>query len=1151
VGSHDPTPQTGHGTAFSDFTGGPAAGSWRLCVGDSSSGDDGTLEMWALHLTLASQCFVETTGDNITDFASPNARALQTAVDQANPGDLLKVAGTCAAVSSRAGLTQTLYISQSVTLQGGYTLTNWLAAPDPATYPTTLNAQGSGRVIYTNLATPNPITLNFLNITGGHVVGSGGGVWNDGSVLTISNTAVFNNIASDGGGIYNNGILHSLHNTLSANRAPLGYGGGLYNSGQITITGGTVHHNESVLAGGGLYNSAQMLVSAAAIYSNTTKLYGGGIENEGGTLTLSAAEVLSNASILDGGGLDNWSGGTAVLLNTTIRANRSITTLGGGIWNESQLTILDSTISDNAAVDEGGGIWNGGSTQIIGSALLGNTATDGGGIWNANAVEMINSTVSGNTVWEDGAGIYHAAGGGELLAARVRTPALVPVLDTLTLNHVTIISNTADLNSNGGDGGGLLVLSGTTYISNSIIAANLDPTPIGMTDCAVMGATAVSGGHNILGTGCTFASGTDITTAAPLLAPLADNGGSTLTHLPLAFSPAIDQVPLAACTVNSDQRGIPRPVDSACDSGAVELTTNFAPAATADSYTTTEDTPLLITGPGVLANDVDGDWDVLTAVLNTTTSSGTLSLTSSGGFTYTPAANFCGTDGFTYHAHDGQASSNIATVALTITCVNDAPIAANDSYTTTEDTLLTVVAPGVLGNDSDAEGDGLTAVLSTPTSSGTLNLSSDGSFTYNPAANFCGPDSFTYLANDSQANSTPATVTIETECVNDAPTAANDTYVTPEDVPINAPAPGVLGNDGDVDGDGLTAVLDTSVVSGTLTLNSNGSFHYVPNSGICGLDGFTYHAFDGQLNSNTVTVTLNVSCFNNAPIAASDVYTVTEDSLNNVLPVMDNDTDPDTNSLSLTAVTPPAHGTAAISGTIILYTPAPNYYGPDSFGYVVSDGQLTDTAVVSLTVTSINKPPTAVNDSYTVDENSSDNLFAVLTNDMDLDGDDLLLEAVSVPANGTATISGTVILYTPAPNYFGPDTFSYIISDGLVTDTAVVSLTVTSVNQPPTAVADSYTVAQNSSHNLFTILANDMDLDGDSLTLESVSTPAHGTATISGTLLLYTPTPDFAGADSFTYTISDGTATAVGQIAVTITPTSPAITIYLPFMSKP
>jgi VCBS repeat-containing protein len=389
--------------------------------------------------------------------------------------------------------------------------------------------------------------------------------------------------------------------------------------------------------------------------------------------------------------------------------------------------------------------------------------------------------------------------------------------------------------------------------------------------------------------------------------------------------------------------------------------TNRAPTAADDAYSTAEDTALTVAAPGVLANDSDPDGNTLTAAVVSGPSHGTLTLNASGSFVYTPATNYQGTDSFTYRASDGTLTSNLATVTLTVNAVNDAPTAATDAYSTAEDTALTVDAPGVLGNDTDPDGDTLSAELGSGPSHGTLSLDADGSFIYTPAANFNGSDSFTYRASDGTLASNQATVTITITASNDGPTAADDAYTTAEDTALTVDAPGVLANDTDPDGDTLSAVAGSGPSHGTLSRNANGSFTYTPAADYHGTDSFTYRASDGTAESSPTTVTITVSAVNDTPTAANDAYSTGEDTALTVATpgVLANDGDPDGTQLSAVLVSGPSRGTLTLNPDgSFTYTPAADVSGGDSFTYRASDGTLTSgPATVTLTVTAINDAP--------------------------------------------------------------------------------------------------------------------------------------------------------------------------------------------------
>lgn len=189
------------------------------------------------------------------------------------------------------------------------------------------------------------------------------------------------------------------------------------------------------------------------------------------------------------------------------------------------------------------------------------------------------------------------------------------------------------------------------------------------------------------------------------------------------------------------------------------LSGNREPVAITDTYTVWQDTTLEVPAPGILANDYDPDGNPLTAELWVGASSGTVTLNTDGSFTYTPEAGFTGTVIFSYRAYDGSLYSPAVVVYLDVKD-NHAPKAKNDYYQTLENTVLTVPKRGVLANDTDSDGDTLTAIPKTKPLHGKAHLYLNGSFTYTPENDYTGKDSFTYVANDGKVDSTPATVEI-------------------------------------------------------------------------------------------------------------------------------------------------------------------------------------------------------------------------------------------------------------------------------------------------------------------------------------------------------------------------------------------------------
>jgi VCBS repeat-containing protein len=579
-------------------------------------------------------------------------------------------------------------------------------------------------------------------------------------------------------------------------------------------------------------------------------------------------------------------------------------------------------------------------------------------------------------------------------------------------------------------------------------------------------------------------------------------------------------------------------------SGAFSL--QAQPVAVNDSYETAPLQGLTVDAEdGVLANDMGGggdEEDGLEAELVSTTENGTLLLDADGGFSYVPNTGFTGSDAFTYRATSEDELSNVATVTIVVAsgpgtgADNARPVAADDSYSASEGTERSVNAPGVLANDTDADGDPLTAVLVDNVRDGTLALNADGSFRYTPRAEFSGTDRFRYQARDGRESSEPATVTISVAEVNNAPIAVADSYSISENQTLNVNANnGVLDNDTDADDDDLTAALVSGVASGTLTLNPNGSFRYEPAAGFSGSVTFTYRAGDGTASSNPAAVTISVSAVNVAPSAQADSYATGEGQTLNVgagSGVLANDTDADGDNLTAVLVSGGSNGTVTLNPNgSFSFVPAAGFAGNATFTYQARDGSASsNAATVTITVNTANDAPTAQPDSYSTPEDTELVVGGrgVLGNDTDANGDALTAERVTNVASATGTLAFTAegtFRYTPAPNFSGTTSFTYRARDAAAASAPVtVTITVSPVNDAPFATNSPDMSATEGVRYRYTLAA--ADRDEDSLTIAAPTLPSWLTftapATISGT-----PGNADVGTHDVRMTISDGTAPAV------------------------
>ncbi|MBN1873600.1 MAG: tandem-95 repeat protein [Anaerolineae bacterium] len=577
---------------------------------------------------------------------------------------------------------------------------------------------------------------------------------------------------------------------------------------------------------------------------------------------------------------------------------------------------------------------------------------------------------------------------------------------------------------------------------------------------------------------------------------------------------------------------------------------NDAPVALNDTYAVDEGTTLIIEAPGVLTNDTDAENDVISATLLSTPSHGTLTFTHDGAFIYAHDGSETLEDNFVYQVRDSLDTGNVATVTLVINPLNDLPEVFPDTYSVNEgSTLIVSTATGVLANDTDVDNEYLTVALVQNVAYGMLTLNEDGSFIYMHDGTETMSDSFVYEVYDGLAYSDAMTVSITVRPVNDAPVAISDTYGVDEGGILAVSVPGVLANDTDAEGDILTATLGVSPLYGTVILDSSGGFIYThdgseSNGTGSPYDSFTYIARDAMDNSESVRVTIIINPINDVPMARNDAYSLDERGtlvVDAVSGVLANDEDPDSDILTATLVNAPDDGTVILTANGAFTYTHSGTGTRDSFTYQISDKvSVGNIATVTLDVNGINDAPEAVDDVASLDEDMT-LVITVLDNDHDIDGDVLTVMTVGQPAHGTVMNYRSNVAYIPVADFHGEDAFSYVVTDGVLTDTAMVYVNVVALNDVPEAHDDS-AVTDEDVNVLIDVLSNDVDVDGDALTVSSIIQPAHGTASVNeygG--VEYIPGVNFNGEDRFTYIVGDGhNATDMGLVIVTVSPVNDA-----------
>ncbi|EGQ8069523.1 tandem-95 repeat protein [Vibrio parahaemolyticus] len=569
------------------------------------------------------------------------------------------------------------------------------------------------------------------------------------------------------------------------------------------------------------------------------------------------------------------------------------------------------------------------------------------------------------------------------------------------------------------------------------------------------------------------------------------------------------------------------------------LPINDAPNAENDVITTEEDTAVTI---DVLVNDSDVEGDALSIQSASVPSEqGSVDIVD-GKLVFTPAENFNGEATITYIVTDGDLTDE-AKVTVTVTLVNDSPVAVDDTTSIQEDTAVTI---DVLTNDTDVDGDKLSIEsASVPKEQGTVEVV-DGKLVFTPAENFNGDAEITYTVTDGELTD-EAKVTVTVNPVNDAPTIKVEAVesITEDAVSTDTVVATLTVRDTDTPEDQLTVSLEN---------NSNGYFVLVGNEvklTQVGVDAVN----NDELNLKDLTISASVSDGVNPTASDSDGLIVnrvndaptvenaiadqelSEDFASYTIDL--NDAFKDSDSALNFSVSGNSNVLVSIENGIATITPTADWNGSETLTFTATDPSGESVSqTVNFTVAPV---ADIVADKATVVEDTP-TIIKVLGNDT-FEGDDKVvsLDTNNGPANGTVSVNpdGSVT-YTPNDNYHGADSFTYIVTSGGVSESTTVNVDVTPVNDAPMAKDDIATTQEDTAVTI-DVMPNDTDVDGDTLSIQSASVPSdQGTVEIVDGKLVFTPAENFNGDTEITYTVTDGQLTDEAKVTVTVNPVNDA-----------
>ncbi len=578
--------------------------------------------------------------------------------------------------------------------------------------------------------------------------------------------------------------------------------------------------------------------------------------------------------------------------------------------------------------------------------------------------------------------------------------------------------------------------------------------------------------------------------------------------------------------------------DEVCAAGINECVPVDEATAVDDSYQTNQDTVLVVPQIfGVIANDVAPQglaaWAELLETTRPPSEQGTLEFSTSGAFSFTPAAGYHGVVSFGYDLKATGKAPSRGNVTLR---VNGRPMPLPDRAATTVGNTATIA---VIENDTDPEGDALhVQQLGQTVYADFTSIDPQNRVIYQPRSDFRGVESFDYTVCDVYGACATSNITVTVGELSGA-TALGDAASTVEDTTVRIV---VTVND---DPRLVLQGVETQPRHGLATRETDGTISYRPAENWNGIDFFQYETCLAGGGCSTPWVRVNVAPDNDGPRAGDDAVTTQRDAFVDIA-VMTNDYDIDGEVLGLPTITdPPQNGTAVRQNDgRVRFTPFAGFEGIDLFSYTVCDpNALCATASVVVKVggsTGANRVPLPVDDATSTPEGTTV-AIAVLVNDVELDGQDqLVLSGTCTPAHGAASPGpGGAVLYTPTPYYVGTDRFCYTVCDtaGSCASAMVVVTVTAGLNEPPIGIDDFAATPVGIPFDIRP-LENDIDPNGDALAILEVSDPGHGSASLHADgSITYSPSLGFVGDDAFDVKISDGRGgTDLERVVVRVSP---------------